>query len=166
MRITAWLATFVGIVASIAIAASAGAGSHSGLAGKVFAIKGEVVHSVDPSLPVGTTFDNCYTFNADGSWDDPLFPAPATPIPGVWVQHTEHPKIRYTATVSTLAPGLLLIQNGTVKPGRSDDDDSDSDSDRKKRKSKLTAYSTVFVNEFLVVEVLSKGEAVETCPFF
>ena len=167
MRNRALTATIFGILVCVGIAASAGAGSHDSLAGKVFAVRAEVTFSLDPSFPAGTTFNNCYTFNEDGSWDDPLFPDFSAPIPGVWVQYTERPKIRYTATVSALAPGLLLIQNGTVKPGRDNDDDSDSDSDSDgKRASKLTAYTTVFVNDLRVVDVLSKGKAVDTCPYF
>lgn len=169
MQIRTLSATILGTLVCVGIAASAGAGSHNSLAGKVFAVTAEVTFSLDPDFPAGTTFNNCYTFNEDGSWDDPLFPDPAAPIPGVWAQYTERPKIRYTATVSALAPGVLLIQNGTVKPGHHDDGDSDSDSDSDsdgKKPSKLTAYTSVFVNDFRVIDVLSKGKAVDICPYF
>lgn len=167
MRKKTLSATILGTLVCVGIAVSAWAGSHNSLAGKVFAVRAEVIFSLDPTFPAGTTFNNCYTFNEDGSWEDPLFPDISAPIPGVWVQYTERRKIRYTATVSALAPGLLLIQNGTVRPGRHNDGDSDSDSDSDgKKPSKLTAYTSVFVNDLRVVDVLSKGKAVDTCPYF
>ncbi len=173
MRIKACCAAIMGFIVSFGIVASAGAKSDrteplSDLGGLVFAVEAKILVSNDPSIPVGLTFDNCYTFNEDGSWEDPLFPGPGLEdaIPGIWIQHTERPKIVYTATIDL--DGLLLIQNGTVRTGRGNDSDSDSDSDSdNKRKLRLTAYTTViFGGNFLVAEVVSRGHAVETCPFF
>lgn len=130
----------------------------SGLADRVFAVEAEILYTLDPAStgPVGSTFDNCYYFNEDGSWFDPLFPEPPG-LPGVWIQHTELPKIIYTATVPIPGAGLLLIQNGTVNPSRGNS------------KQRLTAYTAVFSSGVpgngLFVEVESRGRAVETCPF-
>lgn len=156
MKINSGYAAAIGLILISAIASSAGADPGrseplGGLSGRVFAVEAEILFSLDPSSPVGLVFENCYTFNEDGSWEDPLFPL--GPFPGVWVQHTELPKILYTATVDDAFPGLLLIQNGTVHPSRG------------KGVQRLTAYTTVFDQGVPVVEVLSKGKAVESCPF-
>lgn len=160
MKIRTCIKAFVGFIAGLGIVSSAGAeparpDELNGLAGRTFAIEAEIVYSIDPESPVGLVFENCYTFNEDGSWIDPLW-FPGEVIPGVWVQHTELPKIQYTATVTASDP-LLLIQNGVVNPSRG------------KGNQKLTAYTTVFAVEngdpLLVVEVVSRGRAVETCPF-
>ena len=106
---------------------------------------------------MGDTFKNCYYFNEDGTWDDPLFPSPLFPVPGVWVQHTELPKIIYTATVPIPDAGFLLIQNGTVNPSRG------------KAKQRLTAYTAVFAagiaGNGVFSEIESRGRAVEDCPY-
>lgn len=160
MKIRTCIKAFVGFIAGLGIVSSAGAeparpDELNGLAGRTFAIEAEIVYSIDPGSPVGLVFENCYTFNEDGSWIDPLW-FPGDVIPGVWVQHTELPKIKYTATVTASDP-LLLIQNGEVNPSRG------------KGNQKLTAYTMVFFVEdgdpLLVVEVVSRGRAVETCPF-
>ena len=153
MRNHAWRTAIAGMLLSISVVGSVGAEQLSGLAGRVFAVEAEVVFSRNPAMPVGLVFDNCYFFNEDGSWDDPLFPDPAAPIQGVWVQHTELPKAVYTATIDDAAPGLLLIQNGTVNPTRG------------KGNQRLAAYTTAFVDGELMIEIVSTGKAVETCPF-
>ena len=61
---------------------------------------------------------NCYTFNDDGTWDDPEF-LPGTPVPGTWVQHSNGAKTSYTATaIFPIGGGMAvqLIQTGTVTP--------------------------------------------------
>lgn len=137
-------------------------GPFGGLAGTVFAVRAEVVASIDPD-EVGFEFDNCYYFNEDGTWVDPLYPDFDFDSPGalgVWVQHTDRPKISYTATVANQVetPGLLLIQNGTVTPGPANG-----------KKAQVVAYTTVFLIEgdtVPLVEVKSTGEGMDTCPFF
>ena len=62
----------------------------------------------------GAPFENCYTFNADGVWDDPAFP-----VPGTWVQDSTGAKTTYTATGLLPVGGdlaVLLTQTGTVTP--------------------------------------------------
>ncbi len=134
------------------------------LAGRAFAIEGEWLASV-PGFnlpPVGFTFENCYTFNADGTWVDPLFLAPS-----FWIQHTAGRTISYTAIGDGSAFGAILTQNGTVKSGRHNDDDSDSDSDSDsdgKRKARLTAYSTLyFLGGLVAGEIVSRGHEVDSC---
>jgi hypothetical protein len=83
-----------------------------GLAGRTFAV-------VVTNLTTGEEpFENCYSFNEDGSWDDPLF-LPEAPIPGTWVQHSTGANSTYTATaLASLGGGVaaLLTQTGTVTP--------------------------------------------------
>lgn len=161
MCLEKYFTALVGTIVCLGIAVSATATPDNseplnGLGGRVFAVEAEVLFTLDPGETgeVGSTFENCYYFNADGSWVDPLFPSPDYVVPGVWVQHTELPKIIYTATVPIAAQGLLLIQNGTVNPSRG------------KAKQRLTAYTSVFIEGIgLFVEVESRGRSVEECPF-
>lgn len=127
------------------------------LAGRIFAVDAEVTFSLDPAFPAGTAFQNCYFFDEDGVWFDPLFPDFGIAVPGGWRQHTGFPKIGYTATVapSDATFGLTLIQNGQVTPPP-----------RGNGHAKLRAYTTVWVEALPVVEVLSVGRAVEECPYF
>ena len=127
-----------------------------GLAGRIFAVDAEVTMSLDPAFPAGTTFQNCYFFNEDGSWFDPLFPDFGIAVPGGWIQHTELPRISYTATVAASDDtfGLTLIQNGTVGPPRGT------------AMQKIRAYTTVWIGALPVVEVLSNGRSVAECPYF
>jgi hypothetical protein len=83
-----------------------------GLGGRTFAV--EVTNLTTGELP----FENCYTFNEDGSWDDPEFP-PGNPVPGTWVQDSTGAKTTYTATAIFPLGGpyaVLLTQIGTVTP--------------------------------------------------
>ena len=150
----ALLATLLGLGTAGVAATPPQAGELSGLAGRVFAVSAEIVFSLDPSSPVGLVFDNCYIFNEDGTWEDPLFPAPEATIPGTWVQHTERPMVEYTATIVDLAPELLLTQNGTVHPARGSG------------QQHITAYTTVFFYGDVIIDVVSRGRAVEECPFY
>lgn len=133
-----------------------------GLAGRVFAIHGEYLDSRPPAAPpVGTTFDNCYYFNADGLWLDPKFPDPGNPanmpengsvIPGTWIQHTNGAKTSYTALAEL--PGVLnLIQNGTVTPAGG------------RGTLQFEAYSTVLLFGRVIAEIVSLGQEVDECPF-
>jgi hypothetical protein len=126
-----------------------------GLSGAIFAVEAEVVASLDPGFPEGLVFDNCYFFNEDGSWYDPLFPYPNSDIVGIWVQHADLPHIEYTATVADASHApVILIQNGTVVAGPG------------VGKQKILAYTTAVVAPAVVaVEVVSVGHRVETCPF-
>lgn len=143
-------------IAALGFAAAQAAQASGGLAGRIFAVDAEVTLSLDPAFPAGTTFQNCYYFNEDGSWFDPLFPDFGIAVPGGWTQHTELPKISYTATVAASDDtfGLTLIQNGIVHPASG------------ASMQKIRAYTTVWVGALPVVEVLSKGRAVEECPYF
>lgn len=161
MRLRESCTALIGLIVCLGIADSAiatpdNSGPLNGLNGRVFAVEAEVLYTLGPDETgeVGSTFENCYYFNDDGSWEDPLFPAPGYVVPGVWVQHTELPKIIYTATVPIAAEGLLLIQNGTVNPSRGT------------AEQRLTAYTAVFIEGVgLFVEVESRGRSVEECPF-
>ncbi len=133
---------------------------HATLSGRTFAIKGEYLYVnaalVPPQvLKAGDTFLNCYTFEEDGIedtldsgvWVDPLFPAQ-----GTWVQHSKGRVSRYTAYAdSTDVTGLLLVQNGTVRPGYD------------KHHARLKAHSTVSVPAIgqVIATVLSIGYEVE-----
>lgn len=140
--------------------ADPGAGDFEGLAGRIFAVEATVVYSDDPAFPAGTVFDNCYYFNADGSWFDPLYPNLGSAVPGMWVQHADLPKIAYTATVSESAvaggdyEGLLLSQNGVVHPSQGTG------------RQKLRAYTTAYFAGWPFLDVVSEGHAVDSCPYF
>jgi len=135
-------------------------GAFDGLAGRIFAVEAKVVYSDDPLLPAGTVFNNCYYFNADGSWFDPLYPDIGVAVPGYWVQHADLPKIMYTATVSESAvadgdfDGLLLTQTGVVAQSQGEG------------RQKLLAYTNVYFEGWPIIEVVSRGDAVEACPYF
>ena len=154
----------IAAVASLFVAAPGltepGAGGMEGLEGRIFAVEARVVRSEDPGLPAGTVFNNCYYFNADGTWFDPLYPDRGSAVPGFWVQHVQSPKIRYTATVSESAvtggpyEGLSLTQNGTVN--------SAEDNGRQK----LLAYTTVYFGGWPIIDVVSEGRVVDSCPNF
>lgn len=164
MNRTIMLAASLLIVATLAMSdrgmADPGAGPYNGLAGRIFAVEAKVVYSDDPLLPAGTVFNNCYHFNADGSWFDPLYPDISAAVPGYWVQHTDLPKIKYTATVSESAvgdgafAGLLLTQTGLVRQSQGNG------------RQKLLAYTNVYFEGWPFIEVVSRGDAVEACPYF
>lgn len=149
-----------GLILNLNLVGPAWAGSEKdgpfgGLSGAIFAVEAEVVASLDPGIPEGLIFDNCYFFNEDGSWYDPLFPYPNSGIFGVWVQHADLPRIEYTATVADASHApVILIQSGTVIAGPA------------VGKQKILAYTTAVVAGAVVaVEVVSVGHRVETCPF-
>ena len=135
------------------------------LAERAFAVTAEIVFSADPGasgLDVGDTFANCYIFEADNVWIDPLFPAPGLPVLGGWVQHSEGPSLQYTASItSTVLSGVpSLTQNGIVSPSRGES------------RNRLLAYTTVWVEDQPFIEVISQGEEVPIedigteCPAF
>lgn len=123
-----------------------------GMAGRVFAIEGEFLSSIVPDINPGDTFVNCYTFNADGTWDDPLFPAPGASVLGTWTQHSVGAATPFTATVDATAP-LILVMEGTVTPARG------------RGILQLEAYWTAFSGEVALVEGRSLGHEVDECPY-
>ena len=125
-----------------------------GLGGRIFAVE-----VFDPD---GTfLFPNCYTFYADGTWDDPGFP-----VLGTWSQNSTGAKTSYTAGATALEfdigdPGtpflvtLQLDQEGTVTPARG------------KGVLQLEAYSVATIVELgnlVVGEFVSVGHEVDECP--
>ena len=123
------------------------------LAGRAFAVVAEIVYTADPAatgFEVGDTFNNCYIFEGDNVWIDPLFPGPGAAVLGGWVQHTEGPSLRYTATiVDTVLSGLpSLTQMGIVTPSRGSSP------------NRLVAYTTVWAGNQPFVEVVSRGKEV------
>lgn len=101
----------VGFIGSV-WAAPDGSQRLRGLGGRTFAVM--VTDLTSGEAP----FANCYTFNEDGSWDDPEF-LPGNPVPGTWVQDSTGAKTSYTATaIAPIGQGLavLLTQVGTVTP--------------------------------------------------
>jgi len=117
-------------------------------------------------LDLGTSNSNCYTFEEDGTWIDPLFLEDFV-FPGTWIQHTGWFVTRYTAFARVPASvdlfvddgtsALLLIQNGTVTPTW------------RKGKLRLRAYSTVIIEttdgdgEIVIGNFLSTGHSVDSC---
>ena len=114
------MACFIAIMGLLGLTPSAVADPEEsqrlrGLGGRSFAV--EVTALMLPPGP-DNPFTNCYTFNADGSWDDPLF-LPGAPVPGTWNQDSTGAATSYTATaIAPIGGGLavLLTQVGTVTP--------------------------------------------------
>ncbi len=129
-----------------------------GMGGRVFLVVVQDLFA-QPGSPE-EFFDNCYTFNEDGSWDDPLFP-----VLGTWEQASVGAKTSYFASALAeqldigIVVDLLIEQNGMVTPARG------------KGTLQLTAHSEVFFAGFtpegedlLVARFFSEGYEVDECP--
>lgn len=119
MRRTLGIGALAGLVASVAAGGTAGAtpdGSQllRGLGDRSFAVEVTVTESVDGGFGYeeGTVFENCYSFGADGTFVDPLFPSA-----GSWEQHSNGAKTSYTAFASVdVGFTVDFEQHGTVRP--------------------------------------------------
>ena len=120
-----------------------------GLGGRVFLVEVEVVASFIEELPVGMVFPNCYFFEADGTWVDPAFPNPETPVPGTWTQHSNGTKTTYTASAEV---GIVLYQEGMITPAKG------------AGVLQLEAFSSVFFGDFSLADFVSVGSEVDECP--
>jgi len=108
----------IGMIISLGIVGSAGADPDEsqllrGLGGRTFAV--QVTNLTGLGEPFGT-FANCYIFNEDGSWIDPLFP-----VPGTWNQHSTGASTTYSASALLDiggGVGVLIEQQGTVTPSQ------------------------------------------------
>ena len=146
-----------GTIIGLGIAGSASADPEEsqrlrGMGGRVFLVE---VHD----LYADTYSDNCYTFYADGTWDDPLFP-----VLGSWNQDSVGAKTSYTADALAedfdigIVVDLLLEQVGQVTPARGNGN------------LQLTAFSqAIFVDfmgegDLVVGEFVSVGYEVDECP--
>ena len=150
----ALFAAVTGTIISFGIIGSAGAdpdGSqrNRGLGGRVFLVNVEVVASVLEELPVGTMFPNCYFFEPDGTWVDPAFPNPDTPVPGTWMQHSNGATTTYTASSEV---GIVLWQEGSVTPAKG------------RGVLQLEAFSILWFGDFALAEFVSVGSEVDECP--
>ncbi len=70
---------------------------------------GDRSFAVDVMLPDGTSFPNCYTFEADGTWLDG-----GVPVPGTWSQDGVGARTTYSAAIQT--PFGPIEQRGEVTP--------------------------------------------------
>ena len=117
-----------------------------GMGGRVFAVQ-------VTDLSDGSTFPNCYYFNSDGTWDDPLFPEI-----GTWVQHSTGASTPYTAeAVGDFGIIIQLLQQGTVTPAGGSG------------VLQLEALSQAIVvggdlDGVVLAEFLSVGSEVDECP--
>ena len=160
----ALITAITGMIVSFGIAGSAsadpdGSQRNRGLGGRVFFV--EVQDLFFPESGGPEFFDNCYFFNADGTWNDPLFP-----VMGDWNQDSVGAKTSYTAEALAedleLGPSfivdLLIEQVGKVTPAKG------------KGTLQLTAFSQVFFVDFdgggdlLIGEFVSVGNEVDECP--
>ncbi len=112
-----------------------------GLAGRVFLVTTTELTGTLPPAP------NCYTFNADGSWDDTGFP-----VPGTWGQHTNGASTTYSVSAEFAPIAGLLIQEGKVSPARG------------RGVLQLEAFSSFFIAGGLIFEFHSVGSEVDECP--
>ena len=154
MKIKLYSTIVIALIAAIGFVETVGAtpdGSQRlrGLGGRVFLVEVEVVASFLEELPVGTVFPNCYFFEADGTWVDPAFPNPETPVPGTWTQHSNGTKTTYTASVDV---GILLWQEGMITPAHGTG------------VLQLEAFSSVFFGDFSLADFVSVGSEVDECP--
>jgi hypothetical protein len=158
----ALITAITGMIISFGIAGSAvadpdGSQHLRGLGGRVFLVE---VHDLFEDV----YFDNCYTFYADGTWDDPQFPAL-----GSWNQDSNGAKTSYTGEAlaedfnlgseeEPFIVDLLLEQVGKVTPAHGEGN------------LQLTAFSqAIFVDfmgggDLVVGEFVSVGYEVEECP--
>ena len=150
------MATFLSLVAAIGFVETVGAIPDDsqrlrGLGGRTFLVDVEVIAAIDccDLPPVGFTFQNCYIFEPDGTWLDPAFPRPESPVPGTWEQHSVGAKTTYTAIADV---GIVLWQEGTVTPAQG------------KGVLQIEAFSTVFFGDLALAEFRSVGEEVDECP--
>ncbi len=111
-----------------------------GFGGRVFAVH------VEQLSPPGPGFDNCYSFHADGTFDDPLFP-----VLGTWTQHSVGAATTYTATAG-ITGVITLVQEGKVTPARG------------RGILQLEAHTTVVVVGGPTLLFLSRGQEVDGCP--
>jgi hypothetical protein len=84
-----------------------------GLGDRTFSV--QVTNLTGLGEPFGM-FSNCYIFNEDGSWIDPLFP-----VPGTWIQHSTGASTSYSASALLDiggGVGVLIEQQGTVTPAQ------------------------------------------------
>jgi hypothetical protein len=154
MKNKQYLTLLIALVAALGIsqtvvAAPDGSQRLRGLGDRVFLVEVEVVESVLGDLPVGTVFPNCYFFEADGTWIDPAFPRPESPVPGTWMQHSVGAKTTYSASIDV---GIILSQDGTVTPAQG------------KGVLQLEAFSTLFFGDFALAKFVSIGSEVDVCP--
>ena len=154
MKKTTFFAAVLGVAVSLGIVGLAvadpdGSQRLRGLGDRVFLVEVEVVASVLEELPVGTVFPNCYFFEADGTWVDPAFPNPETPVPGTWTQHSNGAKTTYSASADA---GIVLWQEGTVTPAKGGG------------VLQLEAFSTLWFGDFALAEFVSVGSEVDECP--
>lgn len=135
--------------------------SEASLAGRIFVVRAELRHSLDPLYPAGSHWNACFWFHEDGTWVDPLWPDYGIAVPGVWYQHSAKPKISYTTTVpaSTATFDLLYIQRGEVWPSQDN------------AQQKLHAYSSAWSTDpgsgetVAIYEFEIRGRAVDECPY-
>lgn len=142
------------LLGSVAVGEPDNTGDLDGLSGRVFLAEITIVaSSILPELE-GYMFPTCFFFNADGSFVDTEWPGQGQdPIPGVWVQHTDLPKVRFTATADFPALGWNLIEYGIAQPARGTGN------------QKLTTYATIFsAEDDLLIYAQGEGHAVESCP--
>jgi len=143
---------------------------HKGLGGLSFMVTVTDLYGNDAPK------ENCYTFNKDGTWIDPLF-LEGNVVPGTYVEKIKQNKTTYTVTgLASIGPGddgvevgILLTQVGTVKPGHR----HGYGHGHGKKILKLEAESTVDVVVYddpsniiagSVAWLKSEGYQVKSCP--
>ncbi len=151
------ISAVTGLIISLGVVGSASADPDEsqrlrGLGGRVFLVE---VHDLYEDV----FFDNCYTFYADGTWDDPGFP-----VLGAWNQDSVGAKTSYTADALAedfdigIVVDILLEQVGQVTPAGG------------RGTLHLTAFSrAIFVDfmgegDLVVGEFVSVGYEVDECP--
>ena len=151
LKLAVGLAATLGILGFVGTLSAAPEGSQHlrGLGDRVFA-----VHVVELTGNIGPLeFDNCYFFEADGTWIDPGFLDPEFIVPGTWGQHSTGARTSYSAGAEFPPLGYRLDQQGDVTPARGTGI------------LQLEAISTFFIEGEAFLEFLSVGGEVDACPF-
>ena len=148
-KLASWLIAAICVVGTVETLEATPEGSQRlrGLGDRVFA-----VHVTELTGNIGPLeFDNCYFFEANGTWIDPGFLDPSFVVPGTWGQDSNGAKTSYGASAEFDI--FRLEQQGMVTPAHG------------AGTLQIEAYSTVFVEGQAFLEFLSVGNEVEDCPF-
>ena len=155
-RMAVWIASALTLTAIALTTSTAQADPNDsqrlrGLGGRSFIVQVVVTASVVGPFPVGAEFENCYSFNADGTFADEKYSLLFGPVAaGNWAQDSNGAETAYSASVAG-AGGALLVQNGIVTPAHGSG------------VLQLSAQSEVLVGATQLIAVTASGHQAPSC---